>query len=421
MLDAVCRICLAVDAHDNMLSLIPVQDLYEKITNNRLHHNNISLSACYVCYAQLKRCHKFITKSAVANDILFELLQMQSEITPKSVSKVDRKARGLISPLSMSLVTHEDFPFKPEIVIKTEPMQEEVEIKVEVEEYMAVSDGGGRDNSGVNTEVEFTKVEGYGGSGSPNTRITEESGDLQVALSLEANIEIDEEAPHTGTEKIFKMEERETNVTNKKLLKIRTGKSHECTICHKRYNQNSILRNHLRTHTGEKPFECNICDSVFAQVSSLNRHLKAHIGEKPYECDICKRKFLQKSELKKHSRIHTGEKPYKCEVCYKSFSLKAHLISHMRGHTGEKPYQCNICNAKYKERSHLKRHLKVHSGEKPFECNVCAQRFRRKCNLKSHLMTHTGEKPFSCNICKRSFCRPSRLKLHKCKEIHNVT
>ncbi|XP_053622263.1 zinc finger protein 771-like isoform X2 [Plodia interpunctella] len=415
MLDAVCRICLAVDAHDNMLSLIPVQDLYEKITNNRLHHNNISLSACYVCYAQLKRCHKFITKSAVANDILFELLQMQSEITPKSVSKVDRKARGLISPLSMSLVTHEDFPFKPEIVIKTEPMQEEVEIKVEVEEYMAVSDGGGRDNSGVNTEVEFTKVEGYGGSGSPNTRITEESGDLQVALSLEANIEIDEEAPHTDScdEKITKgtTEDLDSQNPEESYAKLSDG-NYQCKICNKTINLNYGLNMHLRSHEPEKPFECNICKTTFECKKSLKEHLKTHPVEKPTKCDVCQRVCTTTSNLKKHLLTHTGEKPYECNICSRKFSQMGNLKMHLRTHTGEKPYVCKVCHLEFRLMGALMRHKRTHTGEKPFECEFCHSSFGQMSTLTRHKRIHTGEKPYECHLCDWKFSDSSTLRRH---------
>ncbi|RXG69283.1 Zinc finger protein [Armadillidium vulgare] len=186
-----------------------------------------------------------------------------------------------------------------------------------------------------------------------------------------------------------------------------------CPTCGKTVSCNATLRDHMRTHTGERPFVCSECGLAFAQRSNLRMHKRLHTGERPYMCGICGKTFARSSHLPAHMRTHTGEKPYVCEECDHAFITAQQLKNHFRVHTGEKPWKCDMCTAAFTHSSSLSTHKKKHTGRKPFQCDKCQKCFFFTSALDKHMKVHSKARPFKCDDCDKSFKYKESLTVHK--------
>uniref|UniRef100_A0A7M4FFX8 Zinc finger protein 131 n=1 Tax=Crocodylus porosus TaxID=8502 RepID=A0A7M4FFX8_CROPO len=161
-------------------------------------------------------------------------------------------------------------------------------------------------------------------------------------------------------------------------MKTHSTESYKCDICNKRYLRESALKQHLTCYhldeggaskkpkPGKKIHVCQYCDKQFDHFGHFKEHLRKHTGEKPFECPNCHERFARNSTLKCHlTACQSGagakkgrKKLYECQVCNSVFNSWDQFKDHLVIHTGEKPNHCTFCDLWFMQGSELRRHLK---------------------------------------------------------------
>ena len=256
------------------------------------------------------------------------------------------------------------------------------------------------------------------------------------------------------------------------------AKELQCETCDKWLSSKLKLKNHMRTHTGERPFQCNFCHMSFLSDNSMYTHQKDRHPEE-WEANKEQIKYQNNEERKRKMResfedgtrksrkgttyrkngrerkfIATygnadGEAPIldeetgqmnedllKCDFCDKAYIAQKYLLAHQKteheqelkdkqykrriaGKASDNP--CPQCGENFPLRSILNEHLaEIHddSAAMKLQCHMCKKYLGSKLILENHIRTHTGERPFKCDFCPKTFTSKKAMGFHR-KEIHH--
>lgn len=112
-----------------------------------------------------------------------------------------------------------------------------------------------------------------------------------------------------------KRKSKETSQSEPKRQRREKKTNFPCDLCPKQFTRASTLVEHVRTHTGERPFVCNFCEHRFARVKDCQRHKTIHTRGNTFACNGtldngirwgCGRKYTRADALARHFSSSLG-------------------------------------------------------------------------------------------------------------------
>uniref|UniRef100_A0A669QC48 C2H2-type domain-containing protein n=1 Tax=Phasianus colchicus TaxID=9054 RepID=A0A669QC48_PHACC len=110
-------------------------------------------------------------------------------------------------------------------------------------------------------------------------------------------------------------------------------KFYRCVVCGKNFLLKINLIIHQKSHSNwlpYRPYCCPACGKGFIQKHHLQKHQRIH--GRLYRCIECTESFPMQTLLEEHQRRHTQQRPFQCNGCSKSFRHRQSLNHHQKVH-----------------------------------------------------------------------------------------
>uniref|UniRef100_A0A0B7ASR0 C2H2-type domain-containing protein n=1 Tax=Arion vulgaris TaxID=1028688 RepID=A0A0B7ASR0_9EUPU len=230
----------------------------------------------------------------------------------------------------------------------------------------------------------------------------------------------------------------------------------QCEYCNKEFTKNFDLQQHVRAHTGEKPFQCIVCGRAFAQKSNVKKHMATH---KVWPCGTSNTLPRQPDPVmddKDSSQPSAPEAPAPVmtttvvtptpdivsiphisaaniddqnllkSMVQKLNALKAGSQSENEDDgpkvkvVVDNSYICQYCPTKFKSYYQLKSHLVTHKSEQVYKCVMrnCGLSFHDLDTFLEHVKSHEDEMSYRCHQCHKYFKTLYDLGVHQYSHIY---
>ncbi|ESO03657.1 hypothetical protein HELRODRAFT_80117, partial [Helobdella robusta] len=130
-------------------------------------------------------------------------------------------------------------------------------------------------------------------------------------------------------------------------------------------------------------FSCHLCSKAYATEKYLQMHLAIHKDftissqSQTFTCNYCFKTFTQSSNYKNHIRTHSDDRPYICDICDIGFKERYHLKKHILfKHSTEAKEKCRYCGKRFKDSTAVRAHERIHSDKRPYSCQRCLKAFK---------------------------------------------
>ncbi|XP_019748613.1 zinc finger protein 516 isoform X2 [Hippocampus comes] len=230
--------------------------------------------------------------------------------------------------------------------------------------------------------------------------------------------------------------------------------SYDCSVCGRSFPFLSSLSQHMRRHTGARPYKCPYCDHRASQKGNLKVHIRSHkLGTlSSHHSNEDEVGGAEEEEMSVSEGLDGGTSPTKSSsACNQMINrdgaeesrrkVAVRSLKREKPVSDQLPYCCRLCGYEAQREdqllSHIEKvHITVDTGEQmclkeeavaeaaesqcdeTFPCETCGQVFTQAWFLKSHMKKHAGILDHCCQICGRRFREAWFLKSHM--KTHNT-